>query len=157
MIQRLLLLCALVALASESAYAVELGKLQLHSALNQRLNADIPLTNVSGLGTDEILPGLASAAEFDRMGIDRPYELTNLRFTVQQGQNGQMFVHITSSKPIVEPYLDFLMEVLWPNGRIVREYTILLDPPVFGKSGVQQLSAPSSQPAPTKPASRPTS
>ena len=145
MIRRLLLLCALVALASESAYGVELGKLQLHSALNQRLDADIPLSNVEGLGPDEILAGLASSDEFDKVGLDRPFELTNLRFSVNRGQNGRMTVHITSTKPIVEPYLDFLMEVLWPNGRIVREYTILLDPPTFGKEGVQELNAPSSE------------
>lgn len=145
MIRKLLLIGALLALASESVFAVELGKLQLHSALNQHLNADIPVTKVEGLGKDEILPGLASSAEFDRMGIDRPYALTNLRFTVKKGQNGQMVIHVTSTKPIVEPYLDFLMEVLWPNGRLVREYTVLLNPPVMGKAGVQQLNAPSAQ------------
>lgn len=153
MIRRLLLLCALVALASESAYGVELGKLQLHSALNQRLNADVSLTNVQGLGTDEILPGLASPKEFARMGIDRPYSLTNLRFTVHQGQNGQMSIHITSTQPIVEPYLDFLLQVLWPNGRIVREYTVLLNPPVYGKSGIEKLQPATTQAPPaTAPA-----
>jgi len=141
MIQRLLLLCALVALASESAYGVGLGKVELHSALNQRLDADIPLTNTQGLSTEEILPSLASTDEFDKLGLDRPYELIDLRFSVVQGKDGQMAVHITTTKPVVEPFLDFLVEVLWPNGRLVREYTVLLDPPVFGKGGVQELNA----------------
>lgn len=148
MIRRLLLLCALGALASESAYGLGLGKLELHSALNQEFDAEIELTNVRGLGIDEILPSLASTEDFDRAGIERTYMLTDLRFKAVQKEDGRLAVRITSTRPIVEPFLNFIVEVLWPSGRILREYTVLLDPPVFGQAGVQPLkSAETRRPA----------
>ncbi|MCB1693355.1 MAG: FimV family protein [Pseudomonadales bacterium] len=154
MIRRLLLLCALVALATQNAYGLGLGKLELKSALNQRFSAEIELTNTRGLENEEILPALASQADFDRAGIDRNYLLTDLRFKVVT-RGSRRFVEVTSSKPIVEPFLNFLVEVLWPSGRILREYTVLLDPPVFGQQGVEALNAPQAQPAEPMPAPKP--
>ena len=134
MIQRVTLIfvtCAAVLFAS-SGYSLGLGELELESALNQRFQAEIELTNVRGLEIEEILPNLASQKDFDRIGVERGYILVDLRFKVLRKDDGKLFVVVTSSKPIVEPFLNFLVEVLWPNGRILREYTVLLDPPVFG-------------------------
>ena len=147
MIQRLLLLAAtLAALFCGSAYGLGLGELRLESALNQEFKADIELTNTRGLAVDEILPNLASQEDFDRVGVQRNYLLTDLRFRVIQGDNGKLFVRVTSNKPIIEPFLDFIVEVLWPSGRLLREYTVLLDPPIFGQQGVKPIS-----PSPTFP------
>ena len=134
MIQRVTLIfvtCAAVLFAS-SGYSLGLGELELESALNQRFQAEIELTNVRGLEIEEILPNLASQKDFDRIGVERGYILVDLRFKVLRKDDGKLFVVVTSSKPIVEPFLNFLVEVLWANGRILREYTVLLDPPVFG-------------------------
>ena len=134
MIQRVTLIfvtCAAVLFAS-SGYSLGLGELELESALNQRFQAEIELTNVRGLEIEEILPNLASQKDFDRIGVERGYILVDLRFKVLRKDDEKLFVVVTSSKPIVEPFLNFLVEVLWPNGRILREYTVLLDPPVFG-------------------------
>ena len=134
MIQRVTLIfvtCAAVLFAS-SGYSLGLGELELESALNQRFQAEIELTNVRGLEIEEILPNLASQKDFDRIGVERGYILVDLRFKVLRKDDGKLYVVVTSSKPIVEPFLNFLVEVLWPNGRILREYTVLLDPPVFG-------------------------
>ena len=141
MIQRLLLLTAtLAALFCGSAYGLGLGELRLESALNQEFKADIELTNTRGLAVDEILPNLASQEDFDRVGVQRNYLLTDLRFRITQGDNGKLFVRVTSNKPIIEPFLDFIVEVLWPSGRLLREYTVLLDPPIFGQQGVKPIS-----------------
>ncbi|MCB1647071.1 MAG: LysM peptidoglycan-binding domain-containing protein, partial [Pseudomonadales bacterium] len=141
MIQRLLVLSALLVLfQSQSAFGVGLGELDLHSALNQRFEAEIALTNVGGLGTDEVLPNLASQEDFDRVGVERVYALTDLRFKVVKDEDGDMVIKVTSNRPIVEPFLNFLVEVLWPSGRILREYTVLLDPPTFSEdAGIQPL------------------
>ncbi|MBT4493291.1 MAG: LysM peptidoglycan-binding domain-containing protein, partial [Gammaproteobacteria bacterium] len=140
MIRRLQLLAAtLFALYCSTAFGVGLGELELRSALNQQFDAEIVLTNVGALQQDEILPNLASQSDFDRVGVDRNYLLTDLRFKVQPGDDGKFVVLITSSKPIIEPFLNFIVEVIWPTGRILREYTVLLDPPIFGAGGVEKI------------------
>ncbi|MEX2328002.1 MAG: peptigoglycan-binding protein LysM, partial [Pseudomonadales bacterium] len=139
MIRKLLLLGALVVMVSESVYGLGLGKLELRSALNQEFDAEIELTNVRDLEIDEILPRLASSQDFARVGMERNYLLTDLRFNVVAKGNGKLAIRIRSQRPIVEPFLNFIVEVLWPNGRILREYTVLLDPPVMGEQGVQAL------------------
>ena len=160
MIRKLLLLCALVALASETVYGLGLGKLELRSALNQQFDAEIDLTGIGGLDNDEIIPSLASPADFQRVGIERAHLLTDLRFSVVAAANGRKAIKVTSTRPVVEPYLNFLVEVLWPSGRILREYTVLLDPPVFGEAGVRPIEAPTTsvapQPRTTAPAPRQT-
>ncbi len=145
MIRRLLLLAAaVVALSSQSAYGLGLGNLNLSSSLNQEFNAEIELTNPAGLAIEEILPNLASQADFNRVGVERNYLLTDLRFKVVEKDGGVMVIKVTSNRPIIEPFLNFIVEVLWPNGRILREYTVLLDPPEFGQRGVAPISTSTS-------------
>ena len=159
MIRTLLLLVAVVfGCMSSTAYGLGLGELELKSALNQRFVAEIKLTNVRGLEVEEILPNLASQADFNRVGVERNYLLTDLRFKVMPNERGEMVIYVTSSKPIIEPFLNFIVEVLWPTGRILREYTVLLDPPVFGDQGieaVQPSQSASRQPSAPTPAARP--
>jgi len=140
MIKRIRLLSAtLFAVYCSSALGLGLGELELNSALNQRFDGEIVLTNVGALEPDEIIPNLASQADFDRVGVDRNYQLTDLRFQVRVRQDGQHTVLVTSSRPIIEPFLNFIVEVIWPTGRILREYTVLLDPPVFGTGGIEKI------------------
>ncbi len=162
MIRRLTLLIAASAILSAPAcFGLGLGELELKSALNQRFEAEVELTNVRGLEIEEILPNLGSQDDFDRVGVERGYALIDLRFKVASRENGKLFVRISSSRPIIEPFLNFIVEVLWPSGRILREYTVLLDPPVFGKDGVEpiqlgeteQRASPARQPTPAAPQS----
>lgn len=140
MIRRLrLLLATLFALYSSSVFAVGLGELELKSHLNQRFDGEVVLTNVGALELDEIIANLASQEDFDRVGVTRDYHLTDLRFKVRQREDGEFVVHITSSRPIIEPFLNFIVEAIWPTGRILREFTVLLDPPVFGTGGVEKI------------------
>jgi pilus assembly protein FimV len=142
MIRRLKLpFAVMVVLFTPAAFALGLGELDLQSALNQQFKAEIRLTNLRGLQIDEVLPNLASEADFDRVGVERSYLLTDLRFKVIQVDGGDLIVRVTSNKLIVEPFLNFIVEVLWPNGRILREYTVLLDPPIFGEDGVEAIIA----------------
>jgi pilus assembly protein FimV len=140
MIQRLRLLpVILFALYCGSAFALGLGELDLKSALNQRFDAEIVLLNTGDLEQVEIIPSLAAEEDFERVGVNRDYHLTDLRFNAQLREDGTHIVHITSRKPIIEPFLNFIVEVLWPNGRILREYIVLLDPPVFSSEGIEKI------------------
>lgn len=111
--------------------ALGMGEIKLHSNLNQPLQAEIKLLQARDLTEDEILITLASKEEFQRAGVDRPYFLTDLNFKVDLNGPSGPVIRITSRKPVREPYLNFLLESQWPSGRILREYTLLLDLPLF--------------------------
>ncbi len=122
------MLCAWSCLLAGQASALGAGDITLHSALNQPLDADIELLDVGDLGADEIEVRLAGADVFAAAGVERLQFLNELRFSpVLQGRGGNR-IHVSSSRPVQEPYLNFLVEVARPNGRIVREFTVLLDP-----------------------------
>ncbi|HAQ86588.1 MAG TPA: peptigoglycan-binding protein LysM, partial [Pseudomonas sp.] len=126
-----LAIAAATALTSEMAYALGLGEVTLKSALNQPLVAEIELLDAKTLAPGEVVPVLASAEDFNRAGVDRQYFLTDLTFTPVLRPDGKSVIRVSSTKPVREPYLNFLIEVLWPSGRLLREYTLLLDPPLY--------------------------
>ncbi|WP_181298787.1 FimV family protein [Pseudomonas sp. Q2-TVG4-2] len=150
-----LAIAAATALTSEMAYALGLGEVTLKSALNQPLVAEIELLDAKTLAPGEVVPVLASAEDFNRAGVDRQYFLTDLTFTPVLRPDGKSVIRVSSTKPVREPYLNFLIEVLWPSGRLLREYTLLLDPPLYSPqiaaSVAPQLpvAAPASRPAST--------
>ncbi len=136
------------ALGAEMASALGLGEIKLNSTLNQPLDAEIRLLQVRDLTPDEILVALATREDFSRAGVDRPFFLTDLKFIVKlDGPNGPM-VRVTTRKPVREPYLNFLLETQWPNGRLLREYTLLMDLPVFSEDRAASVTrAQSPQPS----------
>ncbi|WP_231673194.1 FimV/HubP family polar landmark protein [Pseudomonas quasicaspiana] len=104
-----------------------MGDITLHSALNQPLNAEIELVETAGLSADDIVARLASPEEFARAGVDRVFFFNDFRFTpVIRGNRG--VIRVVSSKPVTEPYLQFLVQVIRPGGDMLHEYTLLLDP-----------------------------
>ena len=133
-------------LASSGARALGLGDIEMRSALNQPMNAEIRLTSVQPGEADGMIVKLASPEAFQRAGIERTSVLTDLRFAVDQS-GGSPVIRISSNKPVVEPFLNFLLEVDWPSGRMVREYTVLLDPPVFMTPSASSTSSVSETPA----------
>ncbi len=141
------------------ASALGVGEYQLNSYLNQPLDMEISLTGTGDLSPSDIVVDLASQQEFATAGIRRSGNLSQLDFEITLNDNGTGTIDVTTDKPIDAPYMDFLVKILWPTGRILREYTILLDPPSFSgstnatvtaasvsNSGVTSLQTPS-QPA----------
>ncbi len=124
-----------------TAGALGLGEIRLRSALNQPFVAEIPVTGDSAGELTQLTVQLAPAATFERFGLDRPRFLDDLSFKVQQ-DGSQAVVRVTSSQPVSEPFISLLLDVSWPQGRLLREYTVLLDPPAFaspdGQSQVGQ-------------------
>ena len=119
---------------TSSVLGLGLGEMTLGSYLNEPLNAQVDLLNVGGLHQDQIKVRLATTDDFKRMGVDRAYFLTSITFDVEIDDNGRARIVITSEDPVLEPYLDFIVEARWPSGRLLREYTVLVDPPVFDQS-----------------------
>ena len=110
--------------------AMGVGDIKLHSALNQNLRAEIPLVNAKPKSISDIWISLAPPAAFARVGIERPFYLSSFRFKPIIKTDGSIVVKITSIDVIREPFVDFLLDVSWPQGHILREFTLLLDPPV---------------------------
>lgn len=113
-----------------SITALGLGNITSDSALNEPLSARIRLLSMQGEDASSIHVSLASPAAFQSAGLDRPFYLSRLNFQVKQ-VGGQNYIYITTEKPLKEPFLDFLLDVRSPQGELVREYTVFLDPPQY--------------------------
>jgi pilus assembly protein FimV len=120
---------------SANVFALGMGELELKSTLNQPLQAEIKLSNIDDLTEWEIKPSLASDGDFDRAGVEKVFFLSDIDFEIKGNR-----IVLTSDKSVTEPFLNFLVQVNWPSGRVLREYTLLLDPPVFDDA-IQPLAA----------------
>ncbi len=140
---RKLVVAMTIAGALNQAHALGLGEIRLKSALNQPLDAEIELVQVRNLSSNEILPNLATRNDFIRAGVERPFFLSSLKFRSVVRADGTAYIRVTSDRPVQEPFLNFLMEVHWPRGRLLREYTLLVDPPVFSGDAATAVNAPS--------------
>ena len=126
------------------AGALGLGDVTLNSALNQPLNADISIKRVGDLSKAEILTKLAPIKEFNRSGVDRAYFLNDIQFDVRFSEDGSANIHLATREPVVEPFLNFILEVQWPQGKLLKEFTLLLDPPVYSQEFSQPIAPPMS-------------
>ncbi|MCG7984169.1 MAG: hypothetical protein JAY90_15640 [Candidatus Thiodiazotropha lotti] len=143
MIRKLSLAVAVAtALSPMGALALGLGEIHPQSALNQTFKADIDLLSVSQEELQDVRVSLASHEAFKKAGMDRPFHLTGLKFAPQLTASGKPVITITSRDAIREPFLNFLVEVNWPKGRLVREFTVLLDPPVTLSRKPAPVAAP---------------
>lgn len=115
---------------SGSAWSLGLGELEVFSRLNEPLEARIELS-VTAEELENLRIGLADAEAFKRAGLSRPFFLTGLKFEVEVSERKADYILVTAPTPIREPILNFLLEADWANGRLLREYTILLDPPDY--------------------------
>jgi len=140
-----LLVCglALFAVASAPAHALGLGRMELRSALDEPLVATVPIHNLNKKERASLKATLASREQFVKAGIPRPQHLAALRFDIESGAAGDQ-ISITSQQPVKEPFLHFLVQVEWSGGRLVKEFTALLDPPLYVKGKAPQVT-----PAPT--------
>jgi pilus assembly protein FimV len=147
-LRKLVLACGFASLAlSNFASALGLGEIKLKSPLNQPLSAEVQLLDTKGLSREQIIVALGSASDFERNGLDYVHFYSEFRFEVALDNPGGPVVRITSTNPVREPYLNFLLEAKWTSGRLLREYTLLMDLPTFDDKapGVVQ-AAPTSVP-----------
>ena len=157
MVKRLaLVLVALSGISPFSVFALGLGSIDMQSTLNQRLDARIELLRVRPGELEALEVALASADTFQRAGIDRPAFLARIKFgLVRPKSGGKPYIHLSSAQPITEPFLNFLIEVNWSNGRLLREFTVLVDPPVLSAERKQRPVQTPTTAARTAPRSAP--
>lgn len=155
-LRKLVLGCGIAfALLSNLASALGLGEARLNSTLNEPLNAEIKLLDTRGLSAGQILVSLASPADFERNGVERLYFLTEFEFEVLLGHPGGAIVRITSHNPVREPFINLLVEARWPTGRLLREYTLLMDLPTFSETRAAAPVLSAARTAPSTAANTP--
>jgi pilus assembly protein FimV len=133
--------------------ALGLGDIDVKSKLNEPLRAEIRLLYGDAEEIAATTVELASPEDFDRVGLDSSSLAFQLEFQIERGESGDFVVLVSSDMPISEPFLDFLIEVNWANGRLLREYVVLLDPPVIAPAAGPQVTPvselPRLEPTPT--------
>ncbi|WP_370978878.1 FimV/HubP family polar landmark protein [Agaribacterium sp. ZY112] len=139
------ILASATVLGSAGVNALGLGDISLKSHLNQRLDAEIELLEVRKLAEEEVLIKLASQADYDRLGVERSFHLSAIKFDVDLNAPGGPVVKLVTDGPVREPFLDFVLEARWPSGKLLREYTVLLDLPVYTDQSPAIISNAQSQ------------
>ena len=146
----------LLATSASLAQAAGLGKLSVISTLGQPLSAEIELVSLQPGEFEAIVARVASPESYGEARIEYSPLLRQVRFVTARRADGRPILRVTSNAPINEPFLDMLVEVTWPSGRLVREYPILLDPPGFAEAStapsVAAVPAAPVTPAPVAPA-----
>lgn len=142
---------ALLALSAVSANAAGLGKLSINSALGQPLSAEIELVSLQPGEFESISARVASAEAYSDARVEYSPLLRQLRFAAERRSDGKPILKITSAGPLNEPFLDVLVEMTWPAGRLLREYPILLDPPGFNEARVAPPASSVATVTPVRP------
>ena len=143
---------AALLLAPLMVCAAGLGRLQVLSALGQPFRAEIEIVSLQTGEDDSLQARLASVDAFRQAGIEMSPALVGLRLAIDKNA-GRPIIRLSTTQPVNEPFLDVLIELSWSTGRLVREYTFLLDPPEY-KSPPAAAPAPAPAPA-AKPVSEP--
>ena len=142
---------AMLLCAPLMAYSAGLGRLAVTSALGQPLSAEIEIVSLQSGEEDSLSARLASPEAFRQAGIELSSALIGLQLAIDK-RGGRTVIRLSTAQPINEPFLDVLIELSWATGRLVREYTFLLDPPEY-RSPKPAAAAPAPAPAPAaKPA-----
>ena len=121
---RLLLPMITALLFTHSAASLQVGEINVNSTLGEPFNANFAVQHPTSLNSQELIIRQASLEIYQQMGVDTAMLYQDLRFTLLD--NGQ--VSVKSRGPIKEPFLNFVVQFVWPEGEMVREFTVLLDP-----------------------------
>ena len=113
------------------ASAASMGGINVMSSLGHPLKAEISLAELGRNDKSTLSAKMASVNEFKSAGLDFPYSLPKLTFEVDTRANGEVYLKLTSTQPVNEPFVSLLIELSWPSGKLLREYTFLLDPAGF--------------------------
>lgn len=116
-----------IATYASPSLALGVGSIDMNSTMNEPLNATIELYGTEGMGTGQLIARMGSMQDFERAGVIREYFLDDIRFSVELDNQGGGVIRLSTDNPVVEPYLNFVLDLRWPDGRILREYTALID------------------------------
>jgi pilus assembly protein FimV len=154
---------AALCVAASSASALGLGRLQVQSALGEALRAEIDVTSMSPEEQSNLRLRVASPEAYRAAGVDYNSVLPGTQVELRRRPDGRPFLKITSDRGVQEPFIDVILEINWSSGRLVREYTMLFDPPTTARAApptpttaaVAPAYSPAAPAAPTQPVSPP--
>ena len=135
----------LASLTSLDAQALALGRVTVQSALGEPLRAEIDIAEITSDEASSLKAGVASAAAFKAAGLEYTSAVVGVQVTLQKRPDGRSYLRLSSSRPVAEPFVDLVLEASWSSGRIVRDYTMLFDPPTLRSGsalGVAPVTAP---------------
>lgn len=130
------------------ALALALGRVTVQSALGEPLRAEIEVPEISAEEAAGLRVGVAGSDAYRAAGMDYNPALADLQVSLQRRADGRAFLRLTSPRPVNEPFLDMILEANWSSGRIVRDYTLLFDPPNLRQTTPAPLAPGVSAPAP---------
>jgi pilus assembly protein FimV len=122
---------ALLGLTVSNAFALSLGRLTVQSALGEPLRAEIDVPDINAEETASLRTGVSAPEAFVAAGLEYNPAMSGLQTSLQRRPNGKFYIRLTSDRPINDPYIDIILETNWSSGRIVRDYTMLFDPPTL--------------------------
>ncbi len=151
---------ALIGLYGSPASALSLGRITVQSALGEPLRAEIDVPDINAEEASSLQARAASPEAFRAAGLDYNAAMANLKVTLQRRADGRAFIRVSSDRTINDPFVDMILEANWASGRIVRDYTMLFDPPALKQTApaaptAPQVPATSSTPRPTAAAQAP--
>jgi len=138
--------------------ALALGRIVVQSALGEPLRAEIDVPEISAEEASSLRVGLAPGDAFRAAGMEFNPALSDLRVTLERRPDGRAFLRLSSGRPVNEPFMDMILEANWASGRIVRDYTLLFDPPNLRPAAAAPLAPGVSaqpRPSPVPPSARP--
>ncbi|HEU5294668.1 MAG TPA: FimV/HubP family polar landmark protein [Burkholderiaceae bacterium] len=148
-------LAALVT-ASGSAWALGLGRLNVQSALGEALRAEIDISSLSPDEESSLKVRVAPPESYRASGVDYNAVLTSTQVTIARRPDGRPYLRVTSERAVQEPFVDVILELTWSSGRLVREFTLLLDPPQARMAPPVQATAPTAPQVSAAPQVAPT-
>ena len=132
---------ALLALAGTNAQALSLGRITVQSALGEPLRAEIDIPEISAEEASSLKAQVALPAAFKSAAMEYSPVLPGVRMALQKRPDGRTYLRLSGDRPVQEPFVDLILEASWNTGRIVRDYTLLFDPPVL-RAPAQPITAP---------------
>ena len=139
---------ALLGLSGTGAHALSLGRLTVQSALGEPLSAEIDIPEISAEEASSLKAGVALPEAFTAAGMEYNPAMSGLQTSLQRRPDGSAYLRLNSSRTVNEPFVDLILEATWSQGRIVRDYTLLLDPPSQRKAATPAPTLAQAQPAP---------
>ncbi len=133
-------LTATVVFLPSLGYSIGLSDIKLYSALNQPFDAEVQVLDLKGIPLKDIGARLATPDEFAQIGIERTGYLTNFDFEITRNDSGKAVVKITTDEPMDDPIITFVMEVMAPSGKLLRQYTLFLDPVNYERPKIVALA-----------------
>ncbi len=149
---------ALLTLTTSGAMALSLGRITVQSSLGEPLRAEIDVPDINAEEAASLKTAVALPEAFTAAGLEYNSALSGLQATLQRRSDGRAFIRLSSDRPINDPFVDMILEASWSSGRIVRDYTMLFDPPNLKKPAAPAATLPQmAAPVPVRPTAPSTS